>query len=105
MFVYYSELLTNQLIHTSLHNSNLIIPVRPIIILLKIYKLNYKQVYPRIVAYVIIELAHSYQIDIYGDAAFVRILKLSFVRILSSDFVRMGFYRVLTLSEWVFIEF
>ena len=40
-----------------------------------------------------------------GDAAFVRILKLSFVRILSSDFVRMGFYRVLTMSEWVFIEF
>ena len=43
--------------------------------------------------------------DLNGDAAFVRILKLSFVRILSSDFVRMGFYRVLTLSEWVFIEF
>ena len=40
-----------------------------------------------------------------GAPAFVRILKLSFVRILSSDFVRMGFYRVLTLSEWVFIEF
>ena len=40
-----------------------------------------------------------------GAPAFVRILKLSFVRILSSDFVRMGFYRVLTMSEWVFIEF
>ena len=37
--------------------------------------------------------------------AFVRLCMLSFVRILSSDFVRMGFYRVLTLSEWVFIEF
>ena len=30
-----------------------------------------------------------------GDAAFVRILKLSFVR--------MAFYRVLTLSEWVLL--
>ena len=33
-----------------------------------------------------------------GAPAFVRILKSSFVRI-------MGFYRVLTLSEWDFSEF